>query len=311
MPSPTEIALAVLFALSASAFLLPRVYSLLSFVHLYFIHRSTLRSYVHSPRSFALVTGASDGIGRALALELARLGFNLILHGRNSDKLERVKEEVLQRSGAGKEVRLWVQDASAREVDWEGVRKMWAAVEITVLVNNVGGTVMGNKPFDNQPLSYVDSIVQLNTMWPFHLTHTLLPQLRALDRPTLVLTTGSLAGQIPLPHFAAYAASKAFLDCFVHALEVDERLVLKSKVKFHYLQTGTVMNSTGIVQRTSFAVPSTEAYARGVVPVVGAKRRKVFPWMPHALQAAAVQSLGEDLTDRIVVNMTQNFTNES
>ncbi|KZT54694.1 NAD(P)-binding protein [Calocera cornea HHB12733] len=315
MLSPTETALAVLFALSAGVLLLPRLYAALAFLHLYTLHRSALRSYVHSPRSFALVTGASDGIGRALALELAGLGFNLILHGRNGEKLERVRAEVLAHLGQGegpqaREVRVWVQDAAERDIDWEAVGRMWADLELTVLVNNVGASAIESEPLDRQPLAYVNRSVQLNALFPFNLTHTVLPLLRALPSPTLVLTVGSMAGELPPPHFAAYSASKAFLERFVHALDLDERLVQRSRVRFHYLQTATVMNSSGVIKRTGWDVPTSEDYARGAVQVVGARRRKVFPWMAHGLQAAVLPLLPDWLTEQIIVKAVSDLAKE-
>ncbi|KZO92814.1 NAD(P)-binding protein [Calocera viscosa TUFC12733] len=314
MPTGTEIALAVLLALFSGAYLLPKLYSAFAFLHIYTLHRSTLRSYVHSPRSFALVTGASDGIGRGLALELAGLGFNLILHGRNGEKLERVKKEILARpagpDGAGKEVRVWVQDAAQPDIDWKAVGRMWEDVEVTVLVNNVGGAAIEREPFDSQSLAYVDRLVQLNALFPFHLTHTLLPQLRARLYPTLILTVGSMAGEIPPPHFAAYAASKAFLERFVHALDIDERLVLKSRVKLHYLQTATVLNSSGVIKRTAWSVPSSEAYGSAAVQAVGVRRRKVFPWMAHGLQAAVLPWLGDSITEQVMVKAVRDLAKE-
>lgn len=304
--SPTETALAILFSLLGALYILPPFWRAVSLLYLYTLRRPSLPSYVHSNGSYAFVTGASDGIGRALALELAKLGFNLILHGRNAEKLERVKQEV-EKLEEGKEVRVWVQDAAVVDVDWEGARGTFEGLEVTVVVNNVGGSKIESESFDRQALAYVDGVVQTNALFPFHLTHTLLPQLRALNKPVLVLTVGSMAGVIPPPHFAAYAASKAFLQRFVHAMDMDERRVLHSKVRFQYLQTSSVVNSSGIIKRTDWGTPTAEAYAKGVVKVAGARGREVFPWWGHALQAWVVGLVGESVAEGMIIGAMEEL----
>ncbi|KZT54697.1 hypothetical protein CALCODRAFT_499519 [Calocera cornea HHB12733] len=103
------------------------------------LHRATLPSYRLSPASFALIAGSSGGIARWIAREFLLLGYNVIIHGRSAENLQEVKEE-LEQLGTGKEVQQWVQDAADEAVDWEGVRHEFEGVEISVLVNCVGGT---------------------------------------------------------------------------------------------------------------------------------------------------------------------------
>ena len=130
LDAPTTIVFGVLlFGPSLAAFL--------GFVHTHFIHRSTLPNYLHSTKSYAVVTGASDGIGKALAVELVKRGFNLVIHGRNAVKLGGVKAE-LDRLGTGNDVRMWIADAGV-DLSWESIPEELQGLEITVLVNNVGG----------------------------------------------------------------------------------------------------------------------------------------------------------------------------
>ena len=71
------------------------LYRLLRFIHLYFIQQSKLPRYLHSgENTYALVTGASDGIGVELARQLLAKGFNVILHGRNPEKLSRIQQDL-------------------------------------------------------------------------------------------------------------------------------------------------------------------------------------------------------------------------
>ena len=89
----TEAAQAATAAIGTAVVLLS-AYRLMVFIW-GFVRPSTLQRYCHSQTgSWALVTGATDGIGKAFADELLGRGFNVLLHGRNSEKLERVRKEM-------------------------------------------------------------------------------------------------------------------------------------------------------------------------------------------------------------------------
>ena len=111
-------------------------YSLLRILAIYF-GPSSVDRYLHGPNSYALITGATDGIGKGVAHQLYKKGFNLVLHGRNEEKLKKVVEE-LKAGGSGKDIRTWVVDANSPSVDFEGAAAQWAGLEITLVIHNVG-----------------------------------------------------------------------------------------------------------------------------------------------------------------------------
>lgn len=123
---------------------LAKLRTILDFVWFYFL-RPTNRweKYFQGPSPYAVVTGATDGIGRATAQELYDKGFNLILHGRNEKKLKGVIEEIRsaksKRSGKVQDVKYFLEDASKAGVDFEGIVRKFEGLNITILVNNVGG----------------------------------------------------------------------------------------------------------------------------------------------------------------------------
>lgn len=92
------------------------VYQIADFIRIHFLHSSTIQSFVHGNESYALITGSSDGLGRAVADELYDRGFNVIIHGRNLEKLKRVRDELHARSSTNKrDVQLLVADAMLGE----------------------------------------------------------------------------------------------------------------------------------------------------------------------------------------------------
>ena len=103
----------------------------------------TVTRLIHSSKSYALVTGATDGLGKATVLELQKRGFNVILHGRDAEKLRALQETMKEQST--KDVRIWVQDASAADIDFASAVEQWKDLEITLVVHNVGIAVA--KPY--------------------------------------------------------------------------------------------------------------------------------------------------------------------
>src|SRR5258708_30532591 len=107
-----EVVMFLKFFLSAIglATVLLVVYRAVSFLRIY-LRSSSLERYL-SDGAYAVVTGSTDGIGKAVAMELASRGFNIVLHGRNKDKLEAVKS-LIQKSHTQREVATVVHDAGA------------------------------------------------------------------------------------------------------------------------------------------------------------------------------------------------------
>ena len=130
----------------------------LDFIWFYFL-RPTNRwqEYLQGPSPYAVITGASDGIGRATAQELYDKGFNIILHGRNEKKLKRVIEEIQgaksKRTGRVQDAKYFVEDASKAGIDFEGIAKRFEGLNITIFVNNVGGSTVRPERFAYLTLS--------------------------------------------------------------------------------------------------------------------------------------------------------------
>ncbi len=128
-----------LFAALGAGITAKATYDLTSFLYYHLLSPAKYHRYLYGNAPYALVTGATDGIGKEVATELYRKGFNLVIHGRNSEKLKKVQEEILSSSSAKKDVRLWVADASSSDIDFASVVKEWEGIEITLVVHNVGG----------------------------------------------------------------------------------------------------------------------------------------------------------------------------
>jgi short-subunit dehydrogenase len=162
--------------------------------------------------SWALVTGASAGIGVEFARAFARDGISLVLAARRADRLASLADELAKQHGV--EVRAVACDLATPE----GVKDCLAAVEgidLAILVNNAGVGYAGR--FDEQSPERLAALVQLNCAAPVALTAALLPKLRARGRGAVIFT-GSVSGCQPLPLHALYAASKSFDNLLAEGL---------------------------------------------------------------------------------------------
>ena len=243
-------------------------YRFAAFIRVY-LRPSSIGKYL-TDGTYAVVTGATDGIGKAMAMELAGRGFNIVLHGRNSEKLAAVKSQI-QAAYAGREVVTIGHDAGADgRLDISAIKSL----PISVLVNNVGGG--GPKSLADSSRTDIDRTITLNAIFPTHLTCDLLPQ---LSRPALVLNVSSYVGAFPPPYLAAYAGAKAFVTAFSSSLarEVES-------VEAISLMTGSV-HSAGNKKPVTFLRPDSATYAKSILSVVGCGRLSVFPYWPHAVQA--------------------------
>ena len=171
-----------------------------------------------STRPLALVTGASGGIGAALARELARHGHDLVLAARGVAAMEALAAE-LREGGAGATVipaDLSKPGAAATLAD-EIAR---SGVAIDILVNNAGLGAAGR--FDRADPARISEILQVNIVALTELTRLLLPGMIARGRGRVMLVA-SVAGFQPGPRMAAYFASKAYVLSLGEALAYELR----------------------------------------------------------------------------------------
>ncbi len=165
-------------------------------------------------KELALVTGASRGIGAALADQLARKGFDLILVARDLQALEAVSQQIRQRSAV--DVHVLVEDLSdaqapARVFDWCAEKELVPSM----IVNNAGFGLNG--PLEEYDAARFEAMVAVNSKSLVSLTRLFLPVLRTRKKGW-ILNVASTAAYQAVPGLAVYAATKAFVLFFSRAL---------------------------------------------------------------------------------------------
>ncbi|MCC6526507.1 MAG: SDR family oxidoreductase [Polyangiaceae bacterium] len=170
-------------------------------------------------RPSAIVTGASRGIGRATALELAARGLDLGLLGRRTPALDETAELVRERGARAEIARCDVADASALE---GAVVALLARLGTpSVVVNNAGTIDRGPKVHETALESW-DYVLAVNLRAPFVLTRALLPAMLAAGRGRFI-HVASVSSTIASPEAASYAASKWGLLGFSKSLAEELR----------------------------------------------------------------------------------------
>lgn len=162
----------------------------------------------------ALITGASSGIGKALAIECAKKGMNLLLVSLPQTGLQELCHELRNTFG----ITVYYFETDLLEKDshlevLEFARK--STLMVNVLINNVG--VGYNGRFDAMPEQKVSNMLQLNIITTTLLTQAFLPELQKAPRAH-ILNLGSLGSFSPLPGKSVYAASKAYILYLTKAL---------------------------------------------------------------------------------------------
>lgn len=165
--------------------------------------------------STALVTGASSGIGRALARGLARRGLDLVVVARRQDRLEQLADELRAEHGRTVEVLAADLGDPAQRGPVEA-RLADPARPVDVLVNSAGFGSQGR--LATRPIDEEERQVQVNVVAVLRLTRAALPGM--IERGTgAVVNVSSIAGHQPIPLWATYSASKAFVTTMTRAVE--------------------------------------------------------------------------------------------
>jgi short-subunit dehydrogenase len=174
---------------------------------------------VSAAERFTLITGASTGIGRELALIAASKGCSLVLVARSEDKLSELARKVREAHGVRAEVvALDLSDPEAPAALFREMKRR--EVEIEVLINNAGFGSLGR--FHETPIDRQLEMLRLNVTALTHLTHLFLPPMLERRRGR-ILNVASTAGLQPGPWMTVYYASKAYVLSFTEAIAEELR----------------------------------------------------------------------------------------
>ena len=215
---------------------------------------------------YTLITGASSGIGEAFARRLAAEKHNLFLVARSEEKLRVLCEELSQKHEiSAKYLRADLIEVDSDLAVYETTERL--GIEIDWLINNAGFGSMGD--FVKLDLERELEMIELNITAVVALTHHYLGKMRERRSGTIINVSSTASAQ-PIPFFATYAATKAFVTSFTEAIAEENR---PFGIRIFALCPGTT--DTGFFEASGIEDPVTVKGVQTVDQVVGSALRAV------------------------------------
>ena len=237
-----------------------------------------------------LVTGATDGIGRETALELARRGARVVVHGRSEERLQATIEALrnIESANASNPLDPLLMDLSRLdEVRTAGQTLSNRGVRVDVIVNNAG--VQHIEPAELAVPEEGEKLLRLNVFTPLRIVRALLPGMLARKSGTIV-DIASMCAITPMPGMYYYNASKGALACASEGLRGELRGTGIHIVTVYPGPVATDMGTTGLAKYESTWAsrlsPMGNAHDLAKLVIRAVEKKKARVVYPHSLASA-------------------------
>ena len=226
----------------------------------------------------ALITGATSGIGRATAVRLAQLGYDITATGRRAERLEELRREIEAAGGCCRTLCFDVREQ-------EQVRRALEPLErVDLLVNNAG-LAAGLEHIDRGDTRDWDAMIDTNVKGLLYVTRAIAPKMTAAGGGHIV-NIGSIAGTEPYENGAVYCASKHAVHAISQSMRAD---LLADGIRITEIRPGMVETEFSEVRFHGDRARAKAVYA-GVEPLSGADIAEAIAW---AVQLPARMNVNE------------------
>lgn len=262
------------------------VYAMVSAIYRLFLRPMDLGKYKRRD-SWALVTGASDGIGLGFVQILAREGFNVLLVSRSREKLERVVGEL-----RGEFKRVKFEYCVSEAEDHKSIEAVVNAAkdkDIAILVNNVGIGQGAPGRVEHVQADILERLVKVNCIYPLLLSKHIIPLMKKRKTPGAVVNLSSVTALMPIPFNATYAATKSFNRLLSTSLSGE---LFDSQIDVLSVEPGFVASNMTQMKKGPLVCDPTEC-AKGALRQMG--MMEALPHWKHLLMLNGVKLLTETM----------------
>lgn len=212
-----------------------------------------------------MVTGASDGIGKEYALQLAAKGYNIVLVSRTQSKLDALAKEIESKYSSVKTKTLAMDFAQNKDADFASLKFLVSDLDVSILINNVGLSHNIPVPFIQTPEQEMKDIITINCTGTLRVTQIIAPGM-AQRKHGLILNMASFGGILPTPLLATYSGSKAFLQHWSTALGSELK---PHGVHVQCVQSYLVTSAMSKIRRSSATIPTPKQFVKAALSKIG------------------------------------------
>lgn len=227
---------------------------------------------------WAVVTGATDGIGKAYAKALAKKGLNVVIISRTQSKLDTVAKEIEDASGVEvKTVAVDFVNDESRQYKIKIASEI-EGLDIRMLVNNVGMSYAIPAKFleiDGGTDEQCENLVKCNIESVNAMTSLVLPQM-AERKSGAVVNISSLSAGSTCPLLTVYSATKAYVDFFTRGLAMEYESL---GVTFQCVMPGYVVSNMSKIRRSNVIAPMPDQFVRSALARLGVESRTTGFWV--------------------------------
>ncbi|XP_065211918.1 hydroxysteroid dehydrogenase-like protein 1 [Planococcus citri] len=231
------------------------------------------KELIFSYGNWAMVTGATEGMGKAFAEELARRGLNIVLLDTDLSKLNDISAEIEQETGV--DTRIVEVDFFDEFVINENLVEVIKSVEIGILINSFQTVIQTPTPFTKISAEEINSLLNANVKSLTMITYVILTGMLHRNKG-LILNVSAFSGLYPVPFISVYSASKAYTEFFSQALNMECRGtdVVVQTVTPGFVKTQQTLDESVL----SYILPTMNNFVRNTVDSLAVSSRVTGSW---------------------------------
>lgn len=249
--------------------------------------KADLIQYGNKQGSYVVITGGSDGIGKGLAIEASRRGFNLVLIARTESKLLHLQADLKSSFPSTNVIVLTLDCSVDNDATYDTILSICEKLDVSILINNVATTDEASEVKD-QSSDSISRTITMNCTFLTKLTSKMIPLLQRRHtsnkkQRAMVVNISSFLSILPAGFHTVYSASKGYVNQFTSALSCE---LLGSGVDVMTMRPAHVCSPLSKIETPSATVPTPNQFAVHFFNKLG-KAEVLSPFVPHALMEAA------------------------